>query len=363
MHLHTSASRRAVAGFLHHSGALAATRALTRSYHLSRHTLRLKKNTQPRFIILCYHRVGTGGIPFYSELPTWKFEQQMHHIRRNYRLCSLDDLVEQLEEPKDSTPAVAVTFDDGYHGTYTEAFPILREYAIPATVYLAAGCIESGEVAWYDRLFLALQSIPSPHLDVAVAGRRFDLTTKESRIDATAQIVGHLRRIPQEERIRACAEIEAKTKLPQCELKNRMMSWAQIREMQACGVKFEAHTMTHPVLSRLNSKAQENEIRESKCLIENRLGREVLHFAYPFGKPEDFTEETTAILRRLNFRSAATTVWGVNDPGVLRFGLRRVQIGEDTSLANFAFNLALLALQEPTTSDAPAAQMPENCAT
>ncbi|MGQ9756172.1 MAG: polysaccharide deacetylase family protein [Desulfotomaculales bacterium] len=37
--------------------------------------------------------------------------------------------------------AVAVTFDDGYAGTYTYAFPVLREYRVPATVFLIAGYV------------------------------------------------------------------------------------------------------------------------------------------------------------------------------------------------------------------------------
>jgi len=322
----------------------------------------LRKNTQPRFIILCYHRVGIGGIPFYSELETRKFEHQMRHIRENYHLISLDALVDELQKPTDPKPAVAVTFDDGYLGTYTEAFPILRKYEIPATVYLAAECIETGNAAWYDRLFLALQSIPSGHLELDVPGGRFHLTTKQSRINAAEQIIAHLRGTTDEERTRLCAAIEAKATLPEGELKNRMMSWSQIREMQDWGVKFEAHTMTHPVLSRLDVKAQEYEIKDAKSLIENRLGCEVRHFAYPFGKTADFSQESTAILSRLNFRSAVTTLWGVNSPGALRFELRRVQIGENTSLANFALNLAMLALLEDSAcSEPPAKQLPTRC--
>ena len=59
--------------------------------------------------------------------------------------------------PSAQDQSVVVTFDDGYLGTYTDAFPVLKEYGIPATVYLIAGSVESGELAWYDQIFLRFQ--------------------------------------------------------------------------------------------------------------------------------------------------------------------------------------------------------------
>jgi len=51
---------------------------------------------------------------------------------------------------------VAITFDDGYRSAYTIAFPILQKYRLPATIYLTAESVETGQVAWYDRVFLAI---------------------------------------------------------------------------------------------------------------------------------------------------------------------------------------------------------------
>ena len=103
--------------------------------------------------------------------------------------------------------------------------------------------------------------------------------------------------------------------------------------------------MSHPVISRLSQSEMEWEILESKRLIEERLGSPVQHFAFPFGKQEECGEAALAILARGEFKSAATTEWGLNSPGTHPFYLRRVQIGEQTSLAMFAFQLNRLLLR------------------
>lgn len=337
---------RTVAGVLRRSGALGALGTLARSHHLQPGSVRLRRNLRPRLLILCYHRIGTGGIPYYSQLSSAEFDKQMAYLRRHCRVISLDQLVSETIETCCLEPAVAVTFDDGYLGTYTEALPILRKYSIPATVYLAAGCIESREVGWYDRLFVTVRRLPQGAFTYSPLMREFHLSSPESRMQAGLAILKHLRSIPDSDRQRICTDLESAVSLPPSELANRLMSWDQAREMQLHGISFEAHTLTHPVLSRLDENGLERELKGSKRLIEERLGRPVCHFAYPFGKPDDCGMAAPVMLQRLGFRSSTTTVPGVNTSGTDRYQLRRVQIGEDTSLSSFALRLTQLLLQE-----------------
>jgi peptidoglycan/xylan/chitin deacetylase (PgdA/CDA1 family) len=345
--------KEVIATGLHRSGGLKIAQVISRSYELDvKHSVRIRRNSGPRFVILCYHRIGVGGIPFYSQLPTWQFEQQMRYLRRTCRIISLDQLVQELSHGIGSGPSVAITFDDGYLGTYTDAFPILRKYEIPATVYLTAGCIEAGEVAWYDRIFLAMQVMAKKSYEAKVPRyRRFELHSPESRLLAAAELIHYLRGLPNHRRLEECAVLEKQVTLPQSELANRVMNWDQIREMQSAGITFEAHTMTHPVLSRLDAQSLNYELSESKRILQDRLQSAVNHFAYPFGKSEECGETTGAALLRLGFRSAVTTMWGVNTPEVHPYRLRRVQIGENGSGAMFALRLARMLLQSDAGED------------
>jgi peptidoglycan/xylan/chitin deacetylase (PgdA/CDA1 family) len=307
---------------------------------------RVQRRYTPRFAILCYHRVGIGGVPLYSQLPTDLFEAQMRYLKKRFRLISLDQLMEEMEGPRTVEPAVAITFDDGYRGLYTEAFPVLQKYAVPATVFLTGKCVESGEVAWYDRVFLALRVAPGDTFEIQLDEPKvFSLQSFAARMQAAVEIITFLRGASPERRKQCCVDLESRVALPQDELRERMLTWEQVRAMQRGGVSFGAHTMTHPVISRLSRAEMEWEILESKRLLEERLDAPVRHFAFPFGKQEECGEAALAILAKGGFKSAATTEWGVNSPGTHPFYLRRVQIGEQTSLAMFALQLNRLLLR------------------
>jgi peptidoglycan/xylan/chitin deacetylase (PgdA/CDA1 family) len=96
--------------------------------------------------------------------------------------------------------------------------------------------------------------------------------------------------------------------------------------------------MNHPILSRLPAEEMRREIADCKRLVEERMGKEVRHFAYPNGKPGDYTQESVAELKKL-YRTAATTVMGVNLPGGNLYELRRILIGKDADILKFKFKL------------------------
>jgi peptidoglycan/xylan/chitin deacetylase (PgdA/CDA1 family) len=312
---------------------------------------RLRKAAHPKFAVLCYHRVGTGGIPFFSELPAEVFEAQMRYIRRRYRVVSLDELCEELRRPRQKKDAVAVTFDDGYRDLYTQALPTLKKYRIPATIFLPIASIESGEVPWYDRIFLALRVFAQEQLDVTLDVRRiFRLDSLQARFEAAAAIIGYLRTIPDDQRRAYCRGLEERFVLPADQLKDRMLTWEQIHEMSREGITFGSHTMTHPAVSQLSAAQLERELGDSKRILEQRIGREAPHFAYPFGKPEDCGRAAVSVLQRYGYGSAGTTLEGINHPGDNRFELRRTQIVNERSLAMFIYKLSRLFWTEPESS-------------
>ncbi|HKV25976.1 MAG TPA: polysaccharide deacetylase family protein [Candidatus Acidoferrum sp.] len=334
---------------LFRTGAVRLLGKLGSSYELNRATPRslplLRRPRTSRLAVLCYHRIGLGGIPFYSQLAAAEFEAQMRFLRKHHRVISLDQLVLEMESPTTLEPAVAVTFDDGYQGLFSEAFPILQAYRIPATVFLISGAIESGEVCWYDRVFLALLAAPYDSIELEMDRvRRFALRSPDSRMRAAVSIITFLRTLDTVRRKAVCSRLESKVKLPEQELHGRMLNWEQIRVMKRGGIDFGAHTVSHPIVSRLTSVELQHELRESKRVIEERMDTPVHHFAFPFGKLEECGESAKAVLRSTGYRSASTTVWGLNTQGTHPYNLKRVQIGELGSLARFAFELNRLFL-------------------
>jgi len=357
--------REMLAAGLYQTGALRMLQGLSRSHELRsdarRSFPRWRKVSTAKFAILYYHRIGTEGIPYYSKLAPETFEAQMRYLRERYRVVSLEQLLRELGDPEATGQAVAVTFDDGYRDNYTQAFPILKTYGVPATIFLTVHCIETGEVAWYDRVFLALQALADEELHLELDGpRRFLISSPRARIRTATEIVSCLRRMPDQRRQQCCAALEKQVALPAVELADRMLTWEQVRQMYQAGIAFGSHTMTHPVVSWLAPAEAERELLESKRILEKRLGCPVQDFAYPFGQPADCGDAATALLARCGYRSAATTSCGIQTPGADLYRLRRVQFGEDCSLAMFAFKLNQLFfhVEEDTLGAAPAVESP-----
>ena len=86
--------------------------------------------------ILCYHRFGVKSSKL--NVTPAAFEQQMDWLARNgYTVVTFARLARFLEG-KEALPAksVVITIDDGYRSTYEIAYPILKKFGYPATVFL-----------------------------------------------------------------------------------------------------------------------------------------------------------------------------------------------------------------------------------
>lgn len=95
--------------------------------------------------VLCYHRVGTGGGKM-SVSPA-NFAAQMEWLVRNqYHVIPLGRLSAYLEG-REALPAksVVITFDDGYESVHRHAFPVLRKYNLPATMFVYTDFIGAGD--------------------------------------------------------------------------------------------------------------------------------------------------------------------------------------------------------------------------
>jgi peptidoglycan/xylan/chitin deacetylase (PgdA/CDA1 family)/CelD/BcsL family acetyltransferase involved in cellulose biosynthesis len=342
--------REQVVTGLYKTGLLRAARLLSQRYELRTGSaagrVRWKKASNPKFLVLCYHRVGTGGIPLYTSMDPGLFEAQMRFLRGQYRVVSLDTIYRELLSGESKGPGVAVTFDDGYRDLFTNAFPMLQKYEIPATIFVIAGAVETGQVAWYDRVFLALKAAPDEKLDLILdRPRRFLLSSTSSRLQAAREIISLLRKLPDARRKECCIELEKQVTLPEDQLANRMLTWEQIRLMHQAGIAIGSHTMTHPVVSQLSYDDLTRELSESKRMLEGKIEGPVQDFAFPFGHPADCGDAAAGVLAGCGYRSAATTVLGVNISGIDPYRLRRCQIGEGQSLPMFSFQMSRLFLQ------------------
>jgi len=93
-----------------------------------------------RASILMYHSVGENQA-FFTVKPE-AFESQMRYLsEKGFKLVRLSELVRSLRAGESIASQVAVTFDDAYRDVYENAFPVLKKYKIPATIFIPTGLI------------------------------------------------------------------------------------------------------------------------------------------------------------------------------------------------------------------------------
>ena len=103
--------------------------------------------------------------------------------------------------------------------------------------------------------------------------------------------------------------------------------WSQALEMQTSGrIEFGCHTATHRTLRGLPPETLREETSGAKRELEDRLGRAVTLFAYPFGSYGSWDRETIAAVEGAGFHGAFTTVCGLNTTSTDRFLLKRTRV-------------------------------------
>lgn len=259
-----------------------------------------------RVAIVTYHRVSPKSSPWLpASVEPEDFEKEIHYLHRVAEVVPLEWLVNQLCKKKlFPGVTVCVTLDDGYQDNYRFAYPILRKYGIPATIFLTTGYVGN----------------PWPHFKACYAiwntdVRRFTLGNFGSySIKSLSERVSAMRRIelllddlPEKEKNDTVEELQTKlnVKLRDGLREFRALSWDEIKEMSNNGVSFGAHTVTHTNLTRLSTEEARKEIVRSKKDIEDRLQKPCNLFAYPNGR---FDTRIAQVVKESGFSAAFTTV-------------------------------------------------------
>lgn len=286
----------------------------------------------PKFQILVYHRVLPDHDPFaMSPVSTSAFDAQMGLLRKCFRVVSLDQLVGELDAGELKPGTVCVTFDDGYRDNHDHALPILKKHGIPATIYLATGLIGTGESSWYDKVLAVFRDTRAVTLEYAPAGfRAVAMPDATARSAAAHRLLEWLKGFPPQERDAHIGGVAEALGCGKDAASRAMLDWDLVRAMHAQGVVFGAHTVNHPILSRVPAEEMGAEIAGSKAAIENALQHPVRHFAYPNGKRGDYNDATIAHLKNQGFVTAMTTNAGVNGPETGRFEWLRRQPWENS---------------------------------
>lgn len=98
--------------------------------------------------VLSYHRFGAGKGKL--SVAQQQFEEQMAYLKNNgYRVIPLKQLLAFLRgEAAIPQRSVVITIDDGYQSVYHIAYPLLKKYRFPATIFMYSDYIGHGGLTW-----------------------------------------------------------------------------------------------------------------------------------------------------------------------------------------------------------------------
>ncbi len=272
-------------------------------------TVLSRRGSAASLLVLIFHRVLPQPDPLLPAEPDGAtFANQMDLLADNFRVLPLREAVSALARGSLPARSLCITFDDGYANNLKVALPILRSRGLPATVFVAPAFLNGGRM-FNDTLIEAIRRAPA-RLDLRSEGLgELDLTHDSQRSDAIDRLLAELKYLEPAERlcrvldIAACAQAELPTDL--------MMTDDQVRELHAAGIEIGAHTMTHPILTRIDAAAAAREMRESKARLEEITRAPVLCFAYPNGRPaRDYGRGHVELARQSGFVLALSTAWG-----------------------------------------------------
>lgn len=190
--------------------------------------------------ILCYHSVEPGWVSPLAISPE-DFERHCRWLSAHRHVVSLPDAMGVLDSrcrlPRGVT---ALTFDDGFAALHEYALPVLLAHKLPATVFVVAATVTGSgfPVDWVDT--------PPPH-------------------------------------------------------PMRTLTREQILEMQAAGIAFGSHSFAHRDLTTLDEATCEEDLRRSRAVLEDLLGREVPFLAYPRGRHDELVRRAAAKVYERSF--------------------------------------------------------------
>jgi peptidoglycan/xylan/chitin deacetylase (PgdA/CDA1 family) len=232
--------------------------------------------------ILMYHKIGSP--PDASKMPnlwisTDMFRKQLDYIkRRGYTPILFKDIYAHWDG-KAPLPEkpILITFDDGYENNYTDGFPILKEFGFPATLFVVVQTV-GWDNAWHN---------------------------------------------------------------PASEVRIKMVSWDQLKELRSAGWEIGSHTMNHPRLHTLTLKEAEMEMDKSRRVIGEFLGEVPDTLAYPYGAGAD-DPHIRDIAKKCGYRIAVSVhsgKWNLEEFKNGAYTLPRVYVRRDENMYDFHLQL------------------------
>jgi peptidoglycan/xylan/chitin deacetylase (PgdA/CDA1 family) len=234
--------------------------------------------------------------------------------KRGCAVLPLDAAIRRLYVNNLPERCVSLTFDDGYHDFYKVALPILKEFNLPATLYLTTSYVHYNRPVFDEICSYLLWKGRNTTLElrqIIGQGENLSLSSGAARAAAYDHLIGFARRreLSVEEKDALAAKLSRHLKIDYDALCDRrilhLLNPGEVRQLAAEGVDIQLHTHHHG--SPLNRQLFNREIEVNRNSVREMTGSWAHHFCYPGG---NFNDDLIAWLKEMKITTATTC-----DPG------------------------------------------------
>jgi peptidoglycan/xylan/chitin deacetylase (PgdA/CDA1 family) len=297
---------------MHHRSSPATERALRRtvtavstSPTFARVTSR---RTKHRATIFLLHRMRIDEAGIEGHHDARQLADLLAWLRRTgCEIAPLADVVRRLRgQGPPLLRTVAFTADDGY-ADQAAMGELFVKHEAPLTIFLSSGFLDRKVMFWWDRLRWVVERLPpgTTVRDPVDIGRMTGPGARRRarrRLERWAKTVHPVERDALIDRLGTMGGRTAPV-LPIPGF--APMGWDHARQLAASGlVDFGAHTIHHPILSRIGHDEAYEEITVSRQRVVEELGRVSEVFAYPNGEAGDYGDREVGMLQAAGFSGA-----------------------------------------------------------
>ncbi|HEY8940787.1 MAG TPA: polysaccharide deacetylase family protein [Cellvibrio sp.] len=233
--------------------------------------------------VIMYHRVNDD--PSISGLPSSEFEKQIAYIAKHFRVVPIETLIQEIKEQRIRPYTIAITFDDGHSDFYEHAWPVLKKYKAPVSLYITTSFVNKELWLWPDLLKYVMLNCTKKQINIFPMG---ELSFTQDSFLKSWNILGdHCLTLTSDSRNKFIAELAY---LSNCELPPKPVTpflpvtWDQLKEMISDGLDIGSHTVSHPILSGLDTTTLRHELIDSANIIRQKLGYQAKGICYPNGR-------------------------------------------------------------------------------
>lgn len=284
------------------------------------------------------HRMVSDESSLHGKTPGY-LRRCLQHLKDNgHSFISLEDIIAALKGDLTLPPKpVVFTIDDGFHDQASLAAPVFLEFNCPVTIFLVTGFIDQELWPWFARVEYLIENTKNNTFELNIPNDKLNIniSANMSKSQAIRSILESMKLqddylIPEIiEQLSRKTQVDIPSTPPEL---YRALTWNTARELEKQGISFGPHTVSHPILSKVDDLKSAQEITGSWQRLKKELTNPVPIFCYPNGRSCDYGTREIEHIRKAGMIGAVSTI--------------QKQVDIDTESHLYEYNLPRLGLPD-----------------